>query len=79
MKICAVYKQPIDAEGNVLEGSKAQLIAYFPRTKDELIETITANFTIGVGNLKEIQEGKAWQADMVKINEEKWKLTCSEP
>lgn len=75
MKICAVYKQPIDGDGKVIEGGKAQLVAYFPRTKDELIESVTANFTIGVGDLTEIQEGKVWQANMVKINEEKWRLT----
>lgn len=75
MKICAVYKQPLDKDGKLIEGEKAQCVAYFPRTKDEMIEAITAKLNIGVGELTQVQEGKVWQGDMVKLNEDKWRLT----
>lgn len=75
MKICSVIKQRLDGQGNLIEGEKAYLVAYFPRTKDEMIAAITANNTIGISNVTEVQEGKVWTAKMTKLNEELWKLT----
>ena len=74
MKICAIYKQPLQSDGTLPEDTVAQCVAYFPRTKDEMITSITARYNIGVGNLTEVQEGKVWTATMVK-NNGRWKLT----
>lgn len=74
VKLCAIYKQKLQDDGTLAEGTVAQCVAYFPRTKDEMITAITARFNIGVGNLTEVEEGKAWTATMVK-KEGRWKLT----
>ena len=75
-KICAVVKQRIDnATGNVVAGEKAYLVAYFPRTKEQMVAIITDNNTNGVTEFTEVVKDHIYTCEMSKQNDERWKLT----
>ena len=73
-KYCSVIKQRI-VDGAVVKGEKAYLVAYFPRTKEQMRAIITANDCIGMTDFEEVVEGQVWTCTMTKQNEEQWKLT----
>lgn len=72
MKICSVLKQ------KYVDGApkgKNFLVAYFPRTRDEVIAMIMRDNKTSVSNVTEVTKDKVYTADMTKENGEKWKLT----
>ena len=74
-KLCAVVKQILDEDDKVKEGEKAYLIAYFPRTKEEMVAIITDNNTNGVTDFKEVVPNQVYTNELSKQNGERWKLT----
>ena len=72
MQICSVLKQ------KYVDGAPAGknfLVAYFPRTKDEVIAMIMRDNKTAVSNVVAVKDNEVWTADMTKENGEKWKLT----
>jgi len=72
MQICSVLKQKY-VDGT--PAGKNYLVAYFPRTKDEVIAMIMRDNKTSVSNVVAVDDGKVWTADMTKESGEKWKLT----
>lgn len=72
MQICSVLKQ------KYVDGAPAGknfLVAYFPRTKDEVIAMIMRDNKTAVSNVVTVKADEVWTADMTKENGEMWKLT----
>lgn len=74
-KLCAVVKQVCDKNGVVAEGKKGYLVAYFPRTKEQMVAIITDNNTIGLTEFTEVVKNNVYTSVMSKQDGTFWKLT----